>query len=132
MSDIDDIGTSTKESELSLFEIESVNDKSSESGSSGSSTAAAPQKLESELVSVDVHHEQEEKPKKPGIQQRGRFKVTTSNENVELDKVMSNQPCILIFYKSVSFHLLKIKISQLFIFFFRATIIYFKRASACK
>ncbi|XP_078157790.1 protein kinase superfamily protein isoform X2 [Carex rostrata] len=86
MSDIDDIGTSTKESELSLFEIESVNDKSSESGSSGSSTAAAPQKLESELVSVDVHHEQEEKAKKPGIQQRGRFKVTTSNENVDMDK----------------------------------------------
>jgi hypothetical protein len=83
---------STKESELCLFEIDSVNDRSSDAGSNGSFTAHNPQKIEIELGSVDVQHEHEDKPKPTGIQQRGRFKVTTSHENVDLDKVMSNHP----------------------------------------
>lgn len=92
---------SAKESELCLFEIDSVNDKSSETGSSGSFTAATPQRLETELASVDVQHDHEEKPKPPGIQQRGRFKVTTSHENVDLEKVNVKTSILIFCYASL-------------------------------
>ncbi|KAJ4792669.1 Protein kinase superfamily protein [Rhynchospora pubera] len=88
--DVDENGMSSKESELSLFEIDSVNDKSSESGSSGSCSAAAPQKLETESVNGDIQHEPEEKPKTTNTKQKGRFKVTTSLENVDIDKCNIN------------------------------------------
>jgi uncharacterized membrane protein len=85
---------SNKESELCLFEIDSVNDRSSDTGSSGSFSAHNLQKLEIELASFDIQYENEDKPKPTGIQQKGRFKVTTSHENVDLDKVV--EPSILI------------------------------------
>ncbi|KAJ3699068.1 hypothetical protein LUZ61_002773 [Rhynchospora tenuis] len=84
--DVDDNGMPSRESELSLFEIDTVNDKSSESGSSGSCSAAAPQKLDTESVNGDIQHEPEEKPKTTNTKQKGRFKITTSLENVDVDK----------------------------------------------